>query len=141
VTPVISGLKHIGIAVRDIEEARKLYRDAFKLDVGEVQIAEELGLKIAWVDVGNTRIELLAPAGSGGGIARFIEEKGEGVHHVALEVKDIRRTLEALNEKGITSAMKEPRTGLEGALVSFLKPEKTGMVRIELVEAERAVEA
>ena len=131
---MIAGIEHIGIAVNSIEEARKLYSHAFGLEVGETETMEELKIKVAWVAVGNTKIELLEPTDSEGELAKFLERRGEGVHHLALEVNNIQDALETLKKKGIPLVDEEPGRGYGGTRVAFLHPKGTRRVLIELVE-------
>ena len=130
---MIVGIEHIGIAVTSIEEARKLYSDVFGLEVGETEIVEGQKIRVAWVPVGNTKIELLESTDPEGPIAKHIEKRGEGIHHLALEVSDIQGMLEALKEKGLPLVDMEPRIGAGGYKVAFLHPKGT-KVLIELVE-------
>ena len=131
---MIIGIEHIGIAVTSIEEARKLYSDVFGLEVGETEPVEEQQINVAWIPVGNTKIELLESTDPEGPIAKHIERRGEGIHHLALEVRDIQDALEILKEKGIQLVDEKPRGGYGGARVAFLHPKGTRKVLIELVE-------
>ena len=131
---MIVGIEHIGIAVTSIEEARKLYSDVFGLEVGETEIVEGQKIRVAWVPVGNTKIELLESTDPEGPIAKHIERRGEGIHHLALEVRDIQDALETLKEKGIQLVDEKPRGGYGGTRVAFLHPKGTRKVLIELVE-------
>ncbi|MEE9398706.1 MAG: methylmalonyl-CoA epimerase [Dehalococcoidales bacterium] len=131
---MIAGVHHIGIAVSSIEEARRLYSAAFGLEVGETEIEEQAGIKIAWVPVGNTKLELVEPDDPKGELARQIEKRGEGMHHLALEVADIQDALETLKEKGFPLISEKPERGYGGAKVAWLHPTGTGKVLIELIE-------
>ena len=131
---MIVGIEHIGIAVTSIEEARKLYSDVFGLEVGETEIVEGQKIRVAWVPVGNTKIELLESTDPEGPIAKHIEKRGEGIHHLALEVRDIQDALETLKKKGITLVDEKPKGGYGGSRVAFLHPKGIRKVLIELVE-------
>jgi len=130
---MIVRIDHIGVAVNSIEDAVKLYSDAFGLKVGEIETVEEQKVKVAMIPIGESRIELLEPSDSEGPIAKYIEKRGEGMHHLALEVSDIQGMLKVLKEKGVPLIDMEPRIGAGGARVAFLHP-KGAKVLIELVE-------
>jgi len=130
---MIAKIDHIGIAVNSIEDAVKLYSDALGLKVGEIEIVEEQKVRVAMIPVGESRIELLEPTGSEGPIAKYIEKRGEGMHHLALEVSDIQGMLETLKEKGVPLIDMTPRIGAGGSRIAFLHPKGT-KVLIELVE-------
>jgi len=130
---MIVKIAHIGIAVNNLEEAVKLYTDAFGLKVGEIETLEEQKVRIAMIPIGESSIELLEPSDSEGPIAKFIEKRGEGIHHLALEVDDIRGMLRILKGKGVPLIDMEPRIGVGGARFAFLHPNET-KVLIELVE-------
>jgi len=130
---MIVKIDHIGVAVSSIDDAVKLYRDGLGLKIGEIETVEAERVKVAMIAVGESRIELLEPTGSEGAIAKYIEKRGEGIHHLALEVSDIQGMLKVLKEKGVPLIDTEPRIGAEGARVAFLHP-KAAKVLIELVE-------
>ncbi len=130
---MIVRIDHIGVAVNSIEDAVKLYSDVFGLKVGEIETVEEQKVKAAMIPIGESRIELLEPIDSEGPIARYIEKRGEGIHHLALEVSDIQGMLKTLKEKGVPLIDMEPRIGAGGAKIIFLHP-RGAKVLIELVE-------
>lgn len=130
---MIVKIDHIGVAVSSIDDAVKLYRDGLGLKTGEIETVEAERVKVAMIAVGESRIELLEPTGSEGAIAKYIEKRGEGIHHLALEVSDIQGMLKVLKEKGVPLIDTEPRIGAGGARVAFLHP-KAAKVLIELVE-------
>jgi len=130
---MITKIDHIGIAVNNLEEAVKLYTDAFGLKVGEIETVKEDKVRVAMVPVGESRIELLESTGSEGPIAKHIKKRGEGIHHLALEVGDIQGMLDILKGKGIPLIDEKPRIGAGGTRCAFLHPSRT-KVLIELVE-------
>ena len=130
---MIVKIDHIGVAVSSIDDAVKLYRDGLGLKIGEIETVEAERVKVVMIAVGESRIELLEPTGSEGAIAKYIEKRGEGIHHLALEVSDIQGMLKVLKEKGVPLIDTEPRIGAGGARVAFLHP-KAAKVLIELVE-------
>lgn len=130
---MIVKIDHIGVAVSSIDDAVKLYRDGLGLKIGEIETVEAERVKVAMIAVGESRIELLEPTGSEGAIAKYIEKRGEGIHHLALEVSDIQGMLKKLKEKDIPLIDIEPRIGAGGSRCAFLHPGRT-KVLIELVE-------
>ena len=130
---MIKKVNHIGIAVNSIEDAVKLYTDVLGLEVKEIEIVEEQKAKTAIIPVGETKIELIESTDPEGTIARHIERRGEGLHHLALEVSDIQSALETLKEKGIPLVDENPRTGVENSKIAFLHPKVTKAL-IEIVE-------
>jgi len=130
---MIVKIDHIGVAVKNLEDAVKLYTDAFGLKVSEIETVEEQKVKVAMIPVGESRIELLETTDSEGPIGKYIEKRGEGIHHLALEVSDIQGMLEILKGKGIPVIDEKPRTGAGGAKVAFIHP-KGAKVLMELVE-------
>jgi len=130
---LIKGIDHIGIAVKSIEKALKLYIDAFGLELKDVEIVEEQRVKTAIIPVGDAKIELLESIDPQGVITRYIEKNGEGLHHLAFKVGNIDQTIDELMQKEIPMIDKRPRKGVEGSKIAFLHP-KTSGVLIEIVE-------
>jgi len=130
---LIRKINHIGIAVNSIEDAVKLYTDSLGLKVKEIEIVEAQKVRTAIIPVGESKIELLESTEPDGVIAKYIEKRGEGLHHLALEVSDIDEALEALRAKGVPLVDEKPRTGVEGTRMAFLHPKGTKAL-IELVE-------
>ena len=130
---MIKKINHIGIAVNSIEDALKLYTDALGLKVEDIEIVEAQKVRTAIIPVGESKIELLESTDPEGVIAKYIEKKGEGLHHLALEVSDIQQALDTLREKGIQLIDERPRIGVKDTRIAFLHPKET-KVLIELVE-------
>ena len=130
---MIVRIDHIGVAVNSVEDAIKLYSDAFGLKAGDIENSEEQRVRVAMVPIGESRIELMESTDAEGPVAKHIEKRGEGIHHLALEVSDIQGILESLKSKGFPLVDAEPRIGAEGSKVAFLHPKGT-KVLIELVE-------
>ena len=130
---MIRRIDHIGIAVNSIEDAVKLYADALGLKVKAIEIVESQKVRTAIIPVGESKIELLESTHPEGVIAKHIEKRGEGLHHLALEVSDIKEALDALKAKGIPLIDETPRIGVEDTKIAFLHPKET-KVLIELVE-------
>ena len=130
---MIVKVDHIGIAVRNLEDAIRIYTDAFGLEVKEIEVVEEQKARVAIIPIGESRIELLESTDPEGPIARYIEKRGEGIQHLALEVSNIRGALQALKGKGIPLIDDEPRKGSRNTRMAFLHPKGTKAL-IELVE-------
>ena len=132
---MIKGVHHIGIAVRSLQERVPLYR-ALGLEVagGEAIVSEMV--RVTFLPVGDTRIELLEPTAPESPVAKFIATRGEGLHHICLEVDDIRATMAMLAAQGFQLVSNEPKPGAHGVLVCFVHPRSTGGVLIELRQAE-----
>ena len=128
-------VSHIGVAVKDLEKAKGVF-EALGLKVEGEEVVGEQKVKVAFVPVGDTRIELLEPTAPDSPVARFIEKKGEGVHHIALGVEGLESMLEAMKAKGIRLVDERPRRGAHNALIAFLHPKSTGGLLIELCQEE-----
>ena len=130
----IKGIDHIGIAVKNLEEAAKLYTD-LGLTVEGTETVESQKVKVAFIPVGQSRVELLEPTAPDGPTAQFIEKKGEGIHHIALKVDNVEKALEELSAKGYQLIDKVPRPGAGGHRIAFLHPKSTKGVLLELSES------
>jgi len=131
---MIKGISHLGVAVKNLEEAREFYRHVLGLKSAEPIIGGEGTIKVSMVDTGNTVIELLQPIGNEGVMARFLEKKGEGFHHICYEVDDIEAAIASVKAKGL-EVLGEPKPGAEG-MTAFIHPRDTHGVLIEFVEKE-----
>lgn len=127
-------LEHIGIATRGIDEAVEFWRDALGLAVVETEEVAEQKVRVAMLPVGEPRIELLEPTSEDSPIAKFLDKRGPGIHHIALRVEDIRATLARLKESGARLIDEVPRIGAGGCLVAFIHPSTAGGVLLELVQ-------
>jgi methylmalonyl-CoA/ethylmalonyl-CoA epimerase len=125
---------HIGIATRQIDEALALWRDALGLQVDFTEEVTGQGVRVAMLPIGETHIELLEPLSENSPVGKFLERRGPGIHHVAIEVTDIRATLAQLREQGTRLIDETPRTGAGGCLVAFVHPSSTNGVLLELVQ-------
>lgn len=131
---MIKKVDHIGIAVKSIDEAVKLYTEVLGLTVRGIEVIVDQKARTAIIPVGETKIELIESADPEGTIAKFIESRGEGLHHIALEVTNISEALQDLTKKGIPLIDQKPRKGVENTDIAFLHPKGTGRVLLELVE-------
>jgi len=130
---MIKKINHIGIAVNNIEEAVKLYTDVLGLKLKDVEVVADQKVKTAIIPVGESKIELLESTDPEGVIAKYIERRGEGIHHLALEVSNLQDCLDTLTKQGVALIDEKPRNGVEGTRIAFLHPKET-KVLIELVE-------
>jgi len=128
----ISHIEHIGIAVKSIEESRKYYEEVLGLTCYAVEEVKDQKVKTAFFQVGSTKIELLESTSPEGPIGKFIEKKGEGMHHIAFAVPDATDSLQELSEKGVQLVDKVSRAGAEGLNIGFLHPRSTHGVLTEL---------
>ena len=130
---MITKVHHIGIAVNSIVEAVKLYTDVLGLKVKDIEVIEDQKVRTAIIPVGESKIELLESTDPEGTIAKHIERRGEGLHHLAFEVSNIQEALDTLKSKGIALIDEKPRKGVENSNISFLHPKGT-KVLMEIVE-------
>ena len=131
---MIKKIDHIGIAVRSLNEALPFYTEILQLPLlGIEEVASEM-VKIAFLKAGETKLELLEPTSENSPIAKHIEKRGEGIHHIALGVDSIQERINEIKEKGIRMVQDIPKDGAGGALVAFMHPKSTGSVLYELCE-------
>jgi methylmalonyl-CoA/ethylmalonyl-CoA epimerase len=128
----IKRIAHIGIACKDSDEVKKLYVDNLSLEVTREEMQGEV--KISFVPVGETNVELTQSTTEEGIIAKFVDKRGEGIHHIAFEVEDIDSALEELRAKGLQLVDEKARPGAHDARIAFVHPKGTHGVLIELVE-------
>lgn len=127
-------IDHIGVAVNSIAEALKFYRDQLGISLlGEEEVPEQK-VRTAFLPVGEGRIELLEPTDPEGPVSKFLQSRGEGIHHLALRVTHLEEVLADLKAKGVRLIDEKPRSGAHGARVAFLHPKSTGGVLLELCE-------
>lgn len=131
---MLEKIDHIGIAVRDLDQSLGLYRDLLGLELKGVEEVAEQKVKVAFLPVGESKVELLQSTDPEGPVARFIESKGEGIHHLAFRVSGLEEKLARLKEQGVRLIDEKPRYGAGGARIAFLHPKATGGVLIELCE-------
>jgi len=134
---VIKKISHIGIAVKDLNEAVKFYKEALHLEVEGYEEVKDQKVKIAFIPVGETRIELLESTDPEGPIAKFIAKRGEGIHHVAFEVDGIETALQELKGSGAQLIDEKPRMGAHELKIAFLHPGSTKGALLELCERQK----
>ena len=132
-------INHVCLAVRDIDDTLRFYQGLFGIGEAEIEEIEDQQVKGALVKVGGTQLEFIQPTDEASGVARFIERRGEGVHHVCFEVDDLESTLERLDAQDVQLIDKAPRQGLSG-MIAFIHPRVTRGVLIELVDSSSVKE-
>ena len=130
----VTKIDHIGIAVKSIDESLKLYKDVLGMNFKGIEEMSDRALKTAFIQTGDSMIELLEPTSEKSTIAKFLEKKGQGIHHIALHVTNISETMELLKTKGYKLLSEEPEKGAHGTKVAFLHPKSTNGILLELVE-------
>ena len=130
----LTKVEHIGIAVKDLEKSIKFYEEVFGLKCYKIEEVENQKVKTAFLKIGDTKIELLESTTSDGPIAKHIEKRGEGFHHIAYAVENLREALAEADSQGIQLIDREPRKGAEGLNIAFLHPKSTHGVLTELCE-------
>lgn len=131
---MIKKVDHIGIAVKDLDETLKFYENVLGIKAQGNEIIEEQKVRVAFLPIGDTEIELLESTEENGPISKFIEKKGEGIQHIAYKVDDIDKAIEEMKSKGIRMIDEKSRYGAGGAKIAFLHPKSTFGVLIELCE-------
>ncbi|WP_396150304.1 methylmalonyl-CoA epimerase [Flavobacterium sp.] len=130
----LSHIEHIGIAVKSLEEAIPFWEEKLGLKCYRIEEVKEQKVKTAFFQIGQSKIELLESTDPDGPIGKFIEKKGEGIHHLAIAVKDIQQNLTELASKDVQLINTTPRKGAEGLDIAFLHPKSTHGVLLELCE-------
>lgn len=133
----ISHIEHIGIAVSNLKEAISFYEDMLGLKCYSIEEVKDQKVKTAFFMVGKTKIELLESTEADGPIGKFIEKKGQGIHHLAFAVNEIENVLPELENKGVQLIDKTPRKGAEGLDIAFLHPKSTHGVLMEICEEKK----
>ena len=126
-------INHLGIATKSIDEALSFW-NTLGLDNVHTETVDDQKVRIAMLPIGESRIELLEPTSDDSPISKFLDKRGGGIHHIAVEVEDIAAELEKLRSKGVRLIDEVPRIGAEGCLVAFIHPSATNGVLLELVE-------
>jgi methylmalonyl-CoA/ethylmalonyl-CoA epimerase len=132
----IKHIDHIGIAVKDLDLTSKFYTEILGLSLHGVEEVEEQKAKVAFLPITDSEIELLESTDSEGTISRYIDKKGEGIHHIAFRVEDIEEALSELKTKNIRLINEKPRIGAGNAKIAFIHPKETNGVLIELCQRD-----
>lgn len=133
---MVNKVDHIGIAVKNLDETLKFYEDILGMKCVDKEVVEEQKVRVAFLPIGDTEVELLESTEEDGPIAKFIEKKGEGIQHIAYRVDDVEKTIAELKAKGIRMIDEKPRYGAGGAKIAFLHPKSTFGVLIELCQRD-----
>ncbi len=128
-------INHIGIAVKNLETSVSFYRDHLGMAFEGTEEVADQQVKVAFLQVGESRIELLEPTAGDSPVAKFLEKNGEGIHHIAYEVDDVAATIDSMREQGLRLIDETPRRGAHNSLIAFLHPKATGGVLTELCQA------
>ncbi|MCD6434778.1 MAG: methylmalonyl-CoA epimerase [Clostridiales bacterium] len=127
---------HIGIAVKNLDETLKFYTEVLGLEVQGTEVVDEQKVKVAFLPVGDSEIELLESTDPEGPIARFIEKNGEGLQHIAFKVDDVEEAIEYMKAKGMRMIDEQPRYGAGGAKIAFVHPKSSNRVLVELTQRD-----
>jgi methylmalonyl-CoA/ethylmalonyl-CoA epimerase len=130
-------IEHIGIAVKNIEESNNLFAKLFARQPYKTEAVESEGVSTSFFQMGDSKIELLEATNPDSAIAKFIEKRGEGIHHIAFDVEDIYAEMKRLEAEGFQLINKEPKPGADNKLVCFLHPKGTNGVLIELCQERK----
>ena len=130
----VNYIDHVGVAVKDIEAVLAFFNKVFDVPDAEIVLMEDQGVRATLIEVGQTRLELLEPTGQESGVGRFIERRGEGLHHLAFNVTDISGKLQTLQTLGVDLIDQTPREGLSGT-IAFVHPRSVFGILTELVES------
>lgn len=130
-------INHLGIATKNIDEALKFWRDALGLENVHSETVADQKVRVAMLPVGETNIELLEPTSADSPISKFLEKRGAGIHHIAVEVADIHQTLAQLKTAGAKLIDHEPRIGAHNCLIAFVHPQSANGVLLELVQHQK----
>lgn len=133
--PRIVKINHIGLATQGIREALELFSEGLGLPVSGFEDVPGDGVRVAFLPLGESRLEMLEPLGESGPLHKFLEKRGEGIHHICIEVDDLPAILARLGERGVELIDSEPRLGAHGSSVAFIHPKGAHGVLIELVES------
>ncbi len=133
----LTHIEHLGLAVKSIEDSLPYYEEILGLKCYNIEVVEEQKVRTAFFKVGQTKIELLEPTSPESPIAKFIEKRGEGIHHLAFAVPDVGEALEELEAKEVRLIDKQARKGAEGLNIAFLHPKSTQGVLTELCDSKQ----
>jgi methylmalonyl-CoA/ethylmalonyl-CoA epimerase len=127
-------IDHLGIATKSIAESLKFWQDSLGLENVHTEVVEDQKVRVAMLPIGESRIELIEPTSDDSPIAKFLEKRGGGIHHIAVEVENIEESLAKLKENGAKLIDETPRIGAEGCLIAFVHPQSTNGVLLELTQ-------
>ncbi len=135
---MIKKIDHIGIAVKDLEDSLRMYKEVYGLNPIKIETLADINVRIAFIPLGEVLVELLQPTAPGAGrIGKLVEEQGEGFHHIAFRAEDIDRAMEKLRKTCVPLRDQKPRDGGDESRIAFIEPASTQNVLTELVERKR----
>jgi methylmalonyl-CoA epimerase len=129
---MLKKIDHVGVAVKSIEQVKQMYKEIFGLDPEFEETVEEQKVKAVGFRIGESNIEFLEPTSEDSPIAKYLEKRGEGLHHIALSVNDITAVLQSMKERGLRLIDEEPKTGAEGKKIAFVHPKSVNGILLEL---------
>lgn len=131
---MLQKIDHVGVAVQDLEQALQVFSTQLGIEVGGIEEVADQKIKVAFLPVGESKIELLQPTDPDGAVAKFIKNRGEGIQHIAFKVQNLEESLARLKQSGVRLIDEKPRIGAGGAKIAFIHPKSTCGVLIELCE-------
>ena len=134
---MLDKINHIGIAVKNLEEQIPFYKDVLKLEYSGTEEIKEQKVNVAMFNIGESKIELLEPTNHESPIAKFIDKKGEGIHHIAYETDDVEGTIKSIEASGLHMIDSTPRAGAHDSKIAFIHPKSSGKVLTELCEIQK----
>lgn len=135
---MIKNINHVAVVVSDLDESRRFWEDALGLKLAKTERVAEQAVDIAFLPVGESEVELLRPFTEDSGVAKYLEKRGPGMHHICFEVTDITAVLSRLRDHEIPLIDEQPRTGSDGTQYAFVHPKGTGGVLVELYQLPEA---
>lgn len=132
---MLTKINHIGIAVKSLDDALPFYRDNLGMALGGIEEVADQKVRVAMLQVGESKIELLEPTSADSPVAKFIEKNGPGIHHLAYEVADIKAAIAKLMAEGVRMIDDKPRSGAHGTRIAFVHPKSSNGVLTELCQA------
>ena len=134
---MLSKISHIGIAVKSLQEQVPFYKDVLKMEYSGEEVVAEQKVKVAMFKIGEVKIELVSPTSPDSPIAKFIEKKGEGIHHIAYQTDNIEKEIKNIEDHGLRMIDKEPKSGAHNTKIAFIHPKSSGKVLTELTEYKK----
>ena len=133
---LLKKIDHIGIAIKSVEEIKKLYKDIFQIDPVFDEEVTDQKVRVIGIKIGESNLEYLEPTSQDSPIAKFINKRGEGLHHIAISVSNLKKILKLMKEKNIRVIDEEPRMGAEGKQIAFIHPKSMNGILVELIEEQ-----
>lgn len=132
---MLKKIDHIGIAVHSLQEVKSVFQSVFSLEPDYQEEVEDQGVKVAGFQIGETHLEFLEPTRADSPVAKYLEKRGQGIHHIAINVDNIHRTMEQIEQQGLKLIDRQPRTGAGGKQIAFAHPKSLFGILLELTQA------